>query len=514
MVAVAAVTGAWARGLGPFGDSSEHVTVKVMTFNIFYGGDDYDLATGKFCATSNGCPATFTKVVDAIRSTNADIVGIEEGEGNTRAVARRLGWYASPRTQIVSRYPLFDPPGAKGTYVLAEVTPGRFVAVSSIHLPSDPYGPYAVRDGASKAKLLALERAVRVPALRERLDALAGAVAVGMPTFLVGDFNSPSHLDWTTAVAAERDDVPYVVAWPASALAARAGFRDSYREAHPDPVAKPGFTWTPGGPEAVKNEVHDRIDWVLAAGPAKTVTSQILGEKAFVDTDIPVDPFPSDHRGVVSTFEVEPAESPAIISVDERRVFVGDDLEVNVSLGGRSTGEVVIGRTGATTAVPSSTRVDVDGRSAHGVRIPSDGLRPGAYDAMLVTAQGDVVARAPFVLYARGAAATVAVPLTVAAGKPIPVRFSAAPGNRWDWIGLYKATAANVPVDGGIPDDSGDYLLYVYTATEIEGTVAFTKLARPGAARWPLPPGRYEVRLMVDDGYRTIARSSPFTVMG
>ena len=108
----------------------------------------------------------------------------------------------------------------------------------------------------------------------------------------------------------------------------RQGFRDSYREAYPDPVAKPGFTWTPGGPEDVKNEVHDRIDWVLVAGPAETVTSEIMGEKAYVDTDIAVDPFPSDHRGLVSTFEVSPVEPPAVISLAERRAEVGDSLTV------------------------------------------------------------------------------------------------------------------------------------------------------------------------------------------
>ena len=60
--------------------------------------------------------------------------------------------------------------------------------------------------------------------------------------FLTGDFNSPSYLDWTPKVARARADVPYAVRWPASLALAQAGFRDSYRDAHPDPVADPGFT--------------------------------------------------------------------------------------------------------------------------------------------------------------------------------------------------------------------------------------------------------------------------------
>ena len=86
---------------------------------------------------------------------------------------------------------------------------------------------------------------------------------------------------------------------------ADAGFRDSYREVHPDPVAVPGFTWTPGGPESVPNEVHDRIDWVLASGRARAVESEIVGERGGPDVDIAIEPYPTDHRGVVSTFVVE-----------------------------------------------------------------------------------------------------------------------------------------------------------------------------------------------------------------
>jgi Endonuclease/Exonuclease/phosphatase family len=507
----AAVLVAWASGVGPFADDEEPTTLKVMTFNIFYGGDDYDLTTGDFCATSNGCPATFTKVVEAIRSSGADIVGLEEGEANTVNVAKRLGWYASPRTQIVSRYPLLDPPDADGTYVLVEVKPGKVVAMSSIHLPSTPYGPYAVRDGASAEKVLALEEKTRVPALTARLRSLDGVMKAGMPVFLVGDFNSPSQLDWTDAAAAKRDEVPYPLAWPAGALAEKAGFRDSYREAYPDPVAKPGFTWTPGGPEDVKNEVHDRIDWVLVSGPAKTVTSQIMGEKAYADTDIAVDPFPSDHRGLVSTFSVEPAATPILISVHDRDISVGEDVHLAFSALGEDGERIVI--------VPAGTSGEPTGEQSTGglaqgeLTLPTAGLEPGAKEALLLGADDKELARSPFWLYPPDAPTSVTTTKpTFAAGEPITVHFSNTPGNRWDWIGLFKATAKDVPTDGSIPDDSGNYLLYVYTQTEIEGDATFTSDAFTGSGKWPLPPGRYEARVMVDDGYQTIARSAPFVI--
>ena len=78
---------------------------------------------------------------------------------------------------------------------------------------------------------------------------------------------------------------------------------------------------------------------------------------------------------------------------------------------------------------------------------------------------------------------------TVPSGEPIVVTYRQAPGNRWDWIGLFKATSADVPTDGSIPDDSGDYVLYDYTRTGIEGDVTFSRASHTGSGAWPLPPG-------------------------
>src|SRR6185369_5437097 len=123
--------------------------VRVMALNIFYGGDEIDLHTGSWCHRSSGCPETLAQVEKVIHDSGADIVGIEEGEHNAGVIATALGWYASDRMQVISRFPIVDPPGADAVYVWVEVLPGRFVAIGNVHLPSDPYGPYAVRDGAT-----------------------------------------------------------------------------------------------------------------------------------------------------------------------------------------------------------------------------------------------------------------------------------------------------------------------------------------------------------------------------
>jgi hypothetical protein len=256
---------------------------------------------------------------------------------------------------VISRFPLLRPAGGQGLYTFVEPVPGRIVAVANTHLPSTPYGPYKVQLGKSRAKVLALERRLRVPALHHVLRLLPRLAARGIPVFLTGDFNSPSHLDWTCAVADVRADVPYPVRWPASEALADAGFVDSYRSVHPDPVADPGFTWTPGVPEGRAQDVFDRIDWVLSAGPAAAVSSRLVGETGNPQVDVATPGrFPTDHRGVVSTFEVTPPEAPPAVSPSERRVIVGDGrASGGVSLP-TSTGSASIGAHGPATS-PGAT---------------------------------------------------------------------------------------------------------------------------------------------------------------
>ena len=103
---------------------------------------------------------------------------------------------------MISRYRLIDPPEADGVYVFVELGLGRVAAIANVHLPATPYGPYRVRNGATPEELDELERTTRLPAIQEQLDVLPGLVSEGIPVFLAGDFNSPSHLDWTPAVAA------------------------------------------------------------------------------------------------------------------------------------------------------------------------------------------------------------------------------------------------------------------------------------------------------------------------
>jgi endonuclease/exonuclease/phosphatase family metal-dependent hydrolase len=490
------------------------VTVKVMTLNIFYGGDEWNLETGQWCVDPAGCPETMGHVVSTIEASDADVVGLQEGTANECVIADRLGWYCEPRLQLISRFPLIDPPGANGAYALAEVTSGRFVAISNVHLPSDPYGPYWVRDGESLAAVLDLERSTRLPAIQRELDVLPELADAGMPVFLTGDFNSPSHLDWTPAVGAVREEVRYPVVWPVSAALAAAGFRDSYREVHPDPVAAPGFTWTPPGTlESVPDEVHDRIDWVLVQGPAETLETQLVGEAGGPDVDIERDPYPTDHRGVVSTFRVEAADPAPFAAVGIRRVFVGMDLDVRAHGPGS---RVVLVRAGQGPAAGLVSR-SLGGASDVTLTFPTQTLSPGAHEALLVNESDAVLSRSPFWVYAAGTPPSLRTSKEVyEVGEPIRVRWRAAPGYRFDWMGVFapgRGPAQNAEDCDAGTCGNGHYLLYHYTETLIQGSALIGPASFAGYRTWPLKVGTYQIRLLMDDGYRLLGISNSFKIV-
>lgn len=493
--------------------TGDTTAIKVMTLNIFYGGDEWNLRTGQWCADGAGCPETLLHVASTIRAADADIVGLQEGTANECRLADLLGWFCEPRLQLISRFPLLDPPGADGAYAYAEVTPGRFVAIGNVHLPSNPYGPYWVRDGEPRSAVLELERSTRLPAIQRELAVLPGLADDDVPVFLTGDFNSPSHLDWTPAADAVREEVRYPVVWPVSKALADAGFRDSYREVHPDPVAVPGFTWTPPGTlESVPDEVNDRIDWVLVQGPAETLATALVGEVGGPDVDVERDPYPTDHRGVVSTFRVVPADPAPFAAVASRRVFVGQQLDVRVH--GPADRVVLVragtGLGGALASLPVGAADAV-------VSFPTAGIAPGALEAVLVGSGGTIVSRSPFWLYAAGTVPSLRTTKDVYEfGEPIRVRWRAAPGFRFDWLGVYsrgRGPAQNADeCDAGVCGN-GHYLLYHYTDSRIQGATVIGPASFAGYRTWPLKVGSYEIRLLMDDGYRLLAISNSFKIV-
>ena len=454
----------------------------LMVLNIEYGGDEVD----------------FDKVIEAIQQADPDVVALEEAEGNTAAVAEALGWpYHSIRSQIVSTLPLIDPPGADGNYEFVEIQPGAVVAITNVHLPSDPYGPYDVRDGKSLDEVLQLERETRLAALQPKLDAIA-TLSPDIPVFLLGDFNAPSHLDWTEAAVGLRPHILYAVPWPVSIAVEEAGFRDPYRELHPDPIADPGLTWWAGRPlidgYPDPSEPQDRIDIIYAAGPSTTTGIRIVGEQGGPQVDIEVDPWGTDHRGVVADFRLTPGIPEPFVSVDQRLVSVGDNAVIRYLVPESSESPTISVLCGFHDQPADHS---IDGAQAGMLEVPD--LERGDCSVRLLT--GDTVAAATtFTVVEVDASPTLEIDKeSFTAGEPITVSWRDAPGARWDWIGVFPR---------GADTADGDYRYYIYTGQTVSGSVV---LDESGEGEWPIPPGDYDVHYLVDDGYVSLA-SAPFTV--
>jgi endonuclease/exonuclease/phosphatase family metal-dependent hydrolase len=484
------------------------IRLRVMTFNIQYGAR----------LSPNGA----RDVVKAIRAADADVVGLQEPFGNTRRIARLLGWYAAPRLHMVSRFPIVFPGGSsvagnpgghipQGVWGYLLLGNGDVAAVANTHTPSYPDGVKMMMQGASRADILAVERRTRVAWIRPHLDATATPIAGGIPTFFTGDFNSPSQLDWTpAAVQALGWQPPSIhppgrrvpLKWPTTVAMADAGFRDSYREVHPDPVADPAITYcVVAFPACAKWDSWDRIDYVFDAGPITALRSQIVGEGGPY-TDIVSRPWPTDHRSVVSTFDVTPVTPPPFAAPLDERVFVGRNAQIafhDPAAAGRSMG---LWSSGADPAAdPAAVSATVPTTDDGTVALDTTGLTPGAYTAALLDNGGAEIARSSIAVVDHGATPTITTSAHhYGRGEPISVSWTGGTGNRYDWLELnrdcFDPTACPLRQ-------------WRYIDGRVFGTARFTK---GSTGTWPLRPGRYIVSLCVDDDYRCIATSARFRI--
>ena len=158
--------------------------------------------SASWSSTSRKAARASTSARSSRRSGRAepDIVALEEAVTQHRPDRRRRSAGPSPRhrTQVISRYPIVEPADAVGVYVLVEVRPGRVVAVASVHPPAEPYGPELARRWRDRGRGdRASSDASGCRSWTRILAVLPGLAAAGIPVFLLGDFNAPSHLDWT-----------------------------------------------------------------------------------------------------------------------------------------------------------------------------------------------------------------------------------------------------------------------------------------------------------------------------
>ncbi|MGX1773565.1 endonuclease/exonuclease/phosphatase family protein [Nocardia brasiliensis] len=302
-----------------FDDGYRRLT-NALKFRIVPGGAATALTVAAFNTWHAGTQVNngFDKALDFIISSAADVVLIQESEGRFGAdAAARLGWYAQQSTgslAILSRYRIKEQFSANaGLGVRLDLGSGKEAVVWSVHLDYLNYGPYAAcYEGKSAAEIENIERNTsgRVRQITDVLSKakpqLDAARSGGAPVFIGGDFNAPSHLDWTPATANSHCGYNSVN-WPASRAVADAGLKDSYRVVNPDPATSPGNTWSPVYPKHNGStgaaEPQDRIDLVtyLGAATPRTSRTEVRGTAQPVP-DHANNQWPTDHRAVITEF--------------------------------------------------------------------------------------------------------------------------------------------------------------------------------------------------------------------
>ena len=244
---------------------------------------------------------------------------------------------------LLSKYPIVDSAvifpenGDHGSiYKLTADWGGKRVCVYTAHLDYRNCAYYRVRgyDGSTwekmepdtvVASLLADNVASqRDDAIRQFIADAEKETAQGHLVFIGGDFNEPSHLDWTEATKDSADHRGVVIPWTVSTMLTQAGYKDTYREMYPDPVKNPGYTypadsketevsrltWTPDADE------RERIDFIYyypqkglkllqanVFGPRGSIRNSMRVQENTQDVFIePLGVWPTDHKGVLVRF--------------------------------------------------------------------------------------------------------------------------------------------------------------------------------------------------------------------
>ena len=296
--------------------------LRVLVWNVLRGGNNVEQGPEKALAV--------------IRAANPDIVLLQESY-DIKGDRPRLGeWLAGQlqwhQHQAQSAHLcVLTPLTLEATFFHHEWhgvgarlrdAHGRELLAWSIWIDYRSFVGYQLRDNPDMGDKELLEaETVRSNRSKQATAILAhlresGQLNADLPLLVGGDWNCPSHLDWTEDTARvykHRRPLPL----PVSQSMYDAGFTDTFRMLHPNPVQHPGITWSPmfRGPvsgEEGTAQSFERIDRLYLKNPAdaaerwtlRPVAAEVL-PLAWEDDSIPANKraFPSDHGALVIDLE-------------------------------------------------------------------------------------------------------------------------------------------------------------------------------------------------------------------
>jgi exodeoxyribonuclease-3 len=295
--------------------SAAEQKLTLLSFNMWGAGANAQKPIAETVAVMKASGADIIGTQESVAEPNPCTADVCAATDNSRAkdIAAALGYHFHEFKHntdnhwadvVFSKYPIGkETPNGVGVEIDVN---GRKVVAYSMNLDDAPYQPYQLLNieygnapflkTAEEAVTWATEtRGKALSLLLADVKSQADAEA----QFVMGDFNEPSHWDWTEK-AVKAGHQPMVVDYPTTKAVEAEGFVDTFRMAFPDEVAKPGITWTPTTDPTDKEDHHDRIDFILARSKGlKVISAGIVGEKS-PEADLVVTPWPSDHRATMA----------------------------------------------------------------------------------------------------------------------------------------------------------------------------------------------------------------------
>ncbi|RDA86972.1 hypothetical protein CP532_6736 [Ophiocordyceps camponoti-leonardi (nom. inval.)] len=284
----------------------------VMSFNLWVGGtfiNDYARKQARFLAESN-----------------CDIIGVQETKGfHAKRIARMMGYHVLQGRDvgILSRYPIVEAMPATETGIGARIQldgEDSQVIAWNAHLAYQVYGPYSLCYEKKSARSVVDDEnknsVGRGRQMRQILKLMTPQIANAsrVPVLLTGDFNAPSHLDYTPATSGSHCGVG-TVEWPTSIEPVKAGLVDSFRAVHPDAASEPGNTWSPINPfnnDYQKPEPQDRIDFIYHRGLEVLQSAATMVKNPHQNPHSADNEWTTDHKAVVSYFRVPLHHQPPL----------------------------------------------------------------------------------------------------------------------------------------------------------------------------------------------------------
>ena len=281
--------------------------IKIMSFNI---------AAETLCINNN-----HQVIISIIKSINPDILGIQEINCHNettnkytnielyKTIAEKFNYNYKvndeTHTVIFSKYPIIDTSeNYKGVVIKNN---NELIAIFNIHLTDEPYQPYQIAKipYGNYPFIESEQEAIKQASIARSADINNILTDIKLiedkynPTCIIvlGDFNEPSHRDWTSQTVSAGIH-PLKVEFPSVRKFESNGFIDSFRYVNPDPVKNPGFTWPTPNRYSDNEELSDRLDFILVKGSVEIANGEIIGE---LDFDI----WPSDHRACLCTLSVK-----------------------------------------------------------------------------------------------------------------------------------------------------------------------------------------------------------------